>query len=255
MPQILRAITRAVSPAMNRCELGYLDRVEIDIGKATAQHRAYEACLAELGLEVVSLPAEPELPDSVFVEDPVVAVEEVAVVTRTGAASRRQEANSLAAALGCYRPVRFMREPGTLEGGDVLHAGKTLFAGVSGRSNLEGIRQLGDELKPFGYTVRPVEARGCLHLKSGGSSLGDGAALVNRAWVDAGALAGLRLIDVPAREPWAANVLAVHGVIVMPACFPETAELLDRLGYRVRTIDVSEMQKAEGAVTCMSILL
>lgn len=240
---------------MNRCELGYLDRVEIDVGKAAEQHRAYEACLAELGLDVVSLSAEPELPDSVFVEDPVVAVEEVAVVTRTGAVSRRKEADSLAAALGCYRPLRFMREPGTLEGGDVLHSGKTLFAGISGRSNLEGIRQLTEEVKPFGYTVRPVEARGCLHLKSGVSSLGDGAALVNRAWVDSDTLEGLRLIDVPEGEPWAANVLAVRGTILMPASFPRTAEMLERLGYRVRTVDISEIQKAEGAVTCMSILL
>jgi dimethylargininase len=255
MSETLTAITRAVSPAMNRCELGYLERVPLDVPKAAAQHGAYEACLAELGLEVVSLPAEPALPDSVFVEDPAVVVDEVAVITRTGAPSRRNEADSLAAVLGRYRPLRFLREPATLEGGDILHAGRILFAGVSRRSNLEGIRQLSSQTKPFGYIVRPVEARGCLHLKSGVSALGDGAALVNRAWVDAAALEGLRLIDVPQRESWAANVLAVRGTVVMPACFPETAAMLDRLGYRVRTLDVSEIQKAEGGVTCMSILL
>ncbi len=255
MAETWKAITRAVSPAMNRCELGYLERVPIDVAKAAAQHRAYEACLAELGVDLVSLPAEPDLPDSVFVEDPAVVVDEAAVITRTGAPSRRGEADSLAPILGRYRPLRFLREPATLEGGDILHVGKTLFAGVSRRSNFEGIRQLSSHAKPFGYAVRPVEARGCLHLKSGVSALGGGAALVNRAWVDAAALEGLRLVDVPEREPWAANVLSVGDAIVMPACFPETAEMLDRLGYRVRTLDVSEIQKAEGGVTCMSILL
>ncbi len=255
MQEMLTAITRAVSPGMNQCELSHLERVPIDVAKAAAQHRAYEACLGKLGATVVSLPAEPELPDSVFVEDPVVVVDEVAVITRTGAASRRNEANSLAAAVGKYRPLRYMSAPATLEGGDVLRVGTTLFAGVSGRTNAAGIRQLSDETKPFGYTVRPVEVRGCLHLKSAVSDLGDGAALVSRAWLDAEILTGLRLIDLPEREPWAANVLAIDGAIVMPAGFPETAEMLDGLGYRVRTLDLSEIQKAEGGVTCMSILL
>jgi dimethylargininase len=249
------AITRAVSPAMNRCELSHLERVPIDIARAAQQHSAYEACLRESGAAVVSLPAEPGMPDSVFVEDPVVAVDEVAVIARTGAASRRSEAVSLAAALEPYRPLRYMRAPATLEGGDVLRVGATLFTGISARTNPEGIRQLSEETKPFGYTVRPVEVRGCLHLKSAVSDLGGGAALVNRAWLNAESLDGLQLIDLPEREPWAANVLAIGGVIVMPAGFPETAEMLDRLGYRVRTIDVSEIQKAEGGVTCMSILL
>jgi dimethylargininase len=255
MPETLTAITRAVSPAMNRCELSHLKRVPIDVARAARQHSAYEACLRELGAAVVPLPAEPDLPDSVFVEDPVVVVDQVAVIARTGAASRRNEANSLAAALEPYRPLRRMRAPATLEGGDILRVGTTLFAGVSARTNAEGIRQLSDETKPFGYTVRPVEVRGCLHLKSAVSDLGDGAVLVNRAWLDAERLDGLRLIDLPECEPWAANVLAIEGVIVMPAGFPETAEMLDGLGYRVRTLDVSEIQKAEGGLTCMSILL
>lgn len=255
VPQTLKAITRAVSPSMNACELGYLSRVPIDIAKADAQHTAYEALLEELGVGVISLPADPELPDSVFVEDPVVVVEELAVIARTGALSRRAEAAVLAAALEPYRPLSFMRDPATLDGGDILPVGRTLFAGISRRTNQEGIRQLREATEPFGYTVQPVEARGCLHLKSGVSGLGDGAALVHRAWVDADALRGLRLIDVPEREPWAANVLAINGTVVMPASFPETAELLDGLGYRVRTLDIAEIQKAEGALTCMSILL
>lgn len=255
MQEMPTASTRAVSPSMNRCELGYLERVTIDVARAAAQQQAYEACLRELGVELISLPAEPDLPDSVFVEDPVVVVDEVAVIARAGAPSRRAEADSLAVVLNRFRPLRYMQEPATLDGGDVLRVGRAIFAGASRRTNSEGLQQLRDATKPFGYTVTPVEIRGCLHLKSGISGLGDGAAFVNRQLVDAEALSGLRLIDVPPREPWAANVLAIEGTIVMPACFPETAELLDGLGYRVRTLDISEIQKAEGAMTCMSILL
>ncbi len=253
MQRMTLAITRAVSPAMERCELSHLERAPIDLALADRQHHEYEACLAELGLQVISLAAEPDLPDSVFVEDPVVVVDEVAVIARTGAVSRRREAESLAEALRPHRPLHFMQAPATLDGGDVLHVGRTIYAGLSHRTNREGIRQLEEATTPFGYSVVPVEVRGCLHLKSGVSSLGDGAALVNRAWVDTSALHGLGLIDVP--ETWGANVLAIHGTVVMPASFPETAAMLEGLGYRVRTVDVSEMQKAEGAVTCMSVLL
>ena len=117
---MLTAITRAVSPSINRCELGYLERQPIDVEKAAEQHKRYEECLRELGVPVVSLPAEPEMPDSMFVEDPAVVVDEVAVMTRMGAESRRKESESLAAALARFRPLRWMRQPATLEGGDVL---------------------------------------------------------------------------------------------------------------------------------------
>ena len=131
----LTAITRGVSPAINRCELGFLPRQEIDVEKASAQHQAYEACLRDLGVAVVSLPPEPDLPDSMFVEDPAVVVDEVAVMTRMGAASRRGEAATLAPVLARYRPLRWMKEPGTLEGGDVLRLGRTLYVGLSARTN------------------------------------------------------------------------------------------------------------------------
>lgn len=252
---MLTAITRAVSPAINRCELGYLPRQEIDLSKAAEQHRRYEECLGELGMAVVSLPAEPELPDSMFVEDPAVVVDEVAVMTRMGAQSRRGESKSLAEALARYRPLRWLREPATLEGGDVLRIGKTLYVGLSGRSNKAGIAQLEEELRSFGYSVRPVEVRGCLHLKSACCSLGDRAILANREWVDMGAFEGLPIIDVPASEPRAANVLTVGETVVVPASFPETAGLIERLDWKVRTLDISELMKAEAGLTCSSILL
>ena len=252
---MLTAITRAVSPAINRCELGYVPRQEIDFSKATEQHRRYEACLRELGITVVSLPAEPELPDSMFVEDPAVVVNEVAVMTRMGAESRRKESESLAEALARYRPLRWLREPATLEGGDVLRIGKTLYVGLSKRTSQAGIAQLEEELRPFGYSVRPVEVRGCLHLKSACCSLGDRAILANREWMDTAPFDGLTIIDVPASEPRAANVLTVGDTVLVPASFPETAELLQQLRWKVRTLDISELMKAEAGLTCSSILM
>jgi len=248
------AITRAVSPAINRCELGFLNRQEIDVAKASEQHRGYQALLAELGATVVSLPAEPDYPDSVFVEDPAVVVEEVAIMTRMGAASRRGESQSLASALQAYRPLEWLREPATLEGGDVMRLGRTIYVGVSHRTNLAGIRQLADKLNPRGYTVLPVEVRGALHLKSACCPLGDDAILVNREWLEIETLAPYRLIDVAAGEARAANVLAVGGSVVVPECFPRTAEKLDQEGFRVRTLDVSELMKAEAGVTCCSLI-
>ena len=136
--RMLTAITRAVSPSMEACELTYLERQPIDIARAREQHRAYEACLAELGVEVISLPAEADYPDAVFVEDAAVVLDEVAVMTRMGAASRRGEAESLARVLERYRPLRWLREPATLDGGDVMLAGKTLYVGCDGAEQRGG---------------------------------------------------------------------------------------------------------------------
>ena len=251
---MLTAITRAVSPAIDRCEIGFIERLPIDLAKANEQHRRYEALLAELGANVVSLPAEPDYPDSVFVEDPAVVLDEVAIMTRMGAESRRGESASLARAIEPYRPLRWLREPATLEGGDVMRIGRTLYVGVSQRSNREGIEQLTAELAPFGYSVAPVPVRGALHLKTACCSLGNGAILANRAWLDLAPLAQFRIVDVAPGEGRGANVLEVGGSVIIPASFPRTAELLDREGLRVRPLDVSELMKAEAGVTCCSLL-
>jgi len=251
---MLKAVTREVSPAMNRCELSYLDRVEIDIVKAAEQHRRYEDCLRDIGVDVIVLPAEPELPDSVFVEDPAVVVDEVAIMTRPGAESRRREGETLEKTLARFRPLRWMQAPATLEGGDVMRAGRTLYAGASARTNSAGLAQLSEQLKPYGYEVKAVEVRGCLHLKSGCCYLGDGIVLANREWADTSALEGLRIVEVAPNEPWAANVLTIGGVALMPAGFPATAEIVERLGWKVRTVDISEPRKAEAGVTCSSLI-
>jgi dimethylargininase len=250
----LTAITRGVSPAINRCELGFLPRQEIDVEKATAQHQAYEACLRDLGVAVVSLPPEPDLPDSMFVEDPAVVVDEVAVITRMGATSRRGEAATLAPVLARYRPLRWIEHPGTLEGGDVLRVGRTIYIGLSGRTNQAGIDQFTEYLRPFGYSVKPVPVRECLHLKSACTRLDDRTLLANRAWLDPSTFQGLRIVDVPSEEPRAANVLAIGATVLVPTPFPGTGALLERQGWKVQLLDISELMKAEAGLTCSSIL-
>jgi dimethylargininase len=251
---MLKAITRAVSPAIGQCELHVLARVEIDVAKAAAQHQAYQRALAEAGLAVTSLPPQPDLPDSVFVEDPAVVLDEIAVMTRMGALSRRPESESLAEALCAFRPLRWMSEPATLEGGDVMRIGRRLFAGLSARTNSQGIEQLGALTEEFGYTVVPVRVKGCLHLKSACTPLGGDAIVANRAMLDMAPLAGLRVIDVAPQEPWAGNTLSIDGTLLIPSAYPRTAELLARAGYRVRALDISELMKAEAGLTCSSLI-
>src|SRR5258705_1374077 len=187
---MLTAITREISPTINNGELSFHARQPIDVTKAIAQHKAYQDCLAQLGVRVVSLPAETELPDAVFVEDPVVIVDEVAVISIMGAPSRRPEAGSLVDTLSRYRPIKFLVEPATLDGGDVLRAGRFVFVGLSQRTNREAFSQLSDMLGGYGYRVQPVEVRGCLHLKSACSYIGSNTMLVNPSWIDAERLHG-----------------------------------------------------------------
>jgi dimethylargininase len=252
MPLI--AITRPVSSSINYCELSFHARQPIDVAKAIAQHKAYQNCLAELGVRIISLPAKPELPDAVFVEDLAVMVDEVAVISIMGAPSRRPEASSLADTLSRYRPIKFLVEPATLDGGDVLRAGRFVFVGLSQRTNRKACSQLSDLLGGYGYQVQAVEVRGCLHLKSACSYIGSDTMLVNRSWIDTERLRGFELLDVPDEEPAAANALLVEDVVIIPASFPKTRALLEGRGFRVRTIDLSELQKAEAGVTCSSLI-
>jgi dimethylargininase len=249
---MLRALTRQVGSSFASCELTFLERQAIDVAKAMEQHRAYEVCLAELGVHVTSLPADPLFPDGVFVEDPAIVLNEVAIITRPGAESRRGETVSIAQALLPFRELRYIREPATLEGGDVLLIGKTLYVGLSRRTNREGIAQLADMLDPLGYRVVPVEVTGCLHLKSGACWAGGDVILANREWVDVSPFRDFKIVDVA--EPSAADVLPIGDTLLVPSNFVRTCERLEASGIRVRPIDVSELQKAEAGVTCMSLV-
>jgi dimethylargininase len=250
----LIAITREVSTSINNCQLSFHAREPIDVARAITQHRAYQDCLAELGVRVVSLPAEPELPDAVFVEDPAVVVDEVAVISIMGAPSRRPEARSLADALFHYRPIKFLADPTTLDGGDVLRIGRRVFVGLSQRTNREACSQLRGVLRAFDYELQSVEVKDCLHLKSACSYIGNDTVLINRSWIDAERLRGFQLLDIPDEEPAAANALLIKDVVIIPASFSKTRALLEQRGFRVRTIDLSELQKAEAGVTCGSLI-
>jgi dimethylargininase len=250
----LVAITRPVSSSINMCELSFHARQPIDVAKAMAQHKAYQHCLAGLGVEIVSLPAAPEFPDAVFVEDAAVVVDEVAVIPIMGAPSRRPESRTLIDTLSLYRAIKFLVEPATLDGGDVLRAGRVVLVGLSERTNREGFSQLRELLEPYGYEVQPMKMRQCLHLKSACSHIGRNAMLINRSWVDAERLGGFDLIEVPQEEPAAANALLVSDVVIIPASFPRTRALLEKRGFRVQVVDLSELQKAEAGVTCGSLI-
>jgi dimethylargininase len=240
---------------MGECELTHLHREAIDVDLAAAQHEAYRAALAELGFTILQLEAQPDLPDSVFVEDAAVVLEELAIITRPGAPARRPETVSIAEALAPVRRLAHITAPGTLDGGDVLWLGSRLFVGQSGRTNADGIRQLRALVEPFGYTVTAVPVEGCLHLKSAVTEVAPDTLLINPRWIPATVFGACRLIEVDPREPHGANALLAAGAVLYPASWPATGSRLDAEGIDVRPLDISEISKAEGAVTCCSLLI
>jgi dimethylargininase len=250
----LVAITRQVSPAVEQCELTHLERQPIDLQRAQAQHREYEEALRSLGVQVVSLPPLPDLPDSVLVEDAAIVLDECAIITRPGADSRRAEAELIAQGLSPYRKLFRIQSPATVDGGDVLVVGKTMFVGISSRSNRAAIEQMQAILFPFGYAVRGVEVTGCLHLKSAVTQVGKNLLLVNPAWVEKKNFPGMEFIEIAPSEPYAANAVFVGENVVYPSAFPETRKRLESAGIKLVVVDASELAKAEGAVTCCSIL-
>ena len=248
------AVTRDVSRSLGDCELSYVDRVSIDVERAAAQHEAYRSALASLGCEVIGLAAEHELPDAVFVEDVAIVLDELAVVTRPGAPSRRAEVASIARELGRHRALATIEAPGTLDGGDVLTIDRTIYVGVSARTNADGIAQLRNRVRAAGYIVQAVPIRGCLHLKSAVTEVAEGTVLINPEWVDRIAFAPFHQIDIDRDEPHAANALRIGDGVVYPSSFPRTLRRLESAGIRPTLVDVSELQKAEGAVTCCSLV-
>jgi dimethylargininase len=249
------AFTRAVSPNIAECELTHLARTPIDVDTARTQHHAYEQLLATLGCEVRRLTPLPDHPDAVFIEDTAVVFDEIAVITRPGAASRRTETSAVEAALIGLRPVARIVVPGTLDGGDVLTVGRNVYVGRTARTNDDGLAQLRDALAPYGYQVHGVDVTGCLHLKSAVTAIDDATVLLNPAWVNRAIFAHYRVVEVDPSEPMAANVLRIGDQLVYGASYPRTQARLESLGCTLHTVDASELAKAEGAVTCCSLVL
>lgn len=250
----LKAITHTISPQLNQCQLSFREREPIDIQLASRQHAAYCEMLRRQGLDVIELSANHLYPDSVFVEDNAVVVDEVAVICRMGAESRRAEVEAIEAELSKYRQTIRLEAPATLEGGDVLRMGKKIFVGKSARSNSAGIRALSEILSPYGYQVIPVAVSGCLHLKSACTALDDYTIIANPRWLDPAPFQEYKIVPVCKEEPEAANVLRVNHAVCMMENFPKTVRRVKDLGCRVDTIDISELLKAEAGLTCSSII-
>src|SRR5215203_1301519 len=249
------ALTRSVSPAMADCELTHMSRVPIDVALAAKQHAAYERALETLGCSVHRLPSTTDIPDAVFIEDMAVALDEIAIIMRPGAASRRHEIAEVAEWLKHRMLLARIEAPGTMDGGDVLVVGRQMFVGATSRTNAEGHEQLRRIVEYFGYTINVVEVRGCLHLKSAVTAISDDVLLVNRAWVPDSAFKDFELVDVHPSEPSAANVVHVGSRLLYSAAFPWTLERLRGRNLQVTTVDVGELAKAEGAVTCCSVIM
>jgi dimethylargininase len=251
---MLTAITRKVSSSLANCELSFIERKPIELEKARAQHHAYETLLEKLGAKVISLPEECDLPDSMFVEDPAIVLDEVAIICPLGTGTRRKEAPSLAIALEPFRKLAYVKLPGMLEGGDVLRVGKKIFAGLTERSNPEGVRQLAVIAEHHGYDLTAVPVTGCLHLKSAVTYLGRNTLLGNRTWFQWNRFASFDWVDVDPAEPHAGNALAIGESIVFPASYPKTRARIEARGFHVESLDISELQKAESGLTCSSLL-
>ena len=249
------AITRDISPRFNECELTHIDRTPIDLDIARAQHHEYVNALAAIGCQIVELPAETDLPDSVFVEDIAFILDEVAVITRPGADSRKPETASIIQALTPLRALVQVTAPATVDGGDVLVLGKNIYVGISTRSNQAAIHQLQELLDVYGYKVTGVEMHDCLHLKTALTKVDDNTVLINPNWVDTSHFKDLNWIEVDPTEPFAANCLPVNGFLIYPTSFPKTRAKLEAHGCKICAVTVDELAKAEGAVTCCSLII
>ncbi|HKY05494.1 MAG TPA: arginine deiminase family protein [Blastocatellia bacterium] len=251
---MLRAITHKVSSRIADCELTFIDRASIDLEKAERQHALYSAALEKLGVAITRLSENDSYPDACFVEDTAVVVDELAVMCSMGVASRRGETPLIERELSRHREIARVSLPATIEGGDVLRVGKKVFVGRSTRTNDQGIAELARLLSPLGYTVVPVLTKQSLHLKSVCTAIDDQTLIVNPNWIGLDPFGGFNLVHTPADEPWAGNVVRVGNSVCVQAGFPRTVETVKRAAERVEVVDTSELGKAEGALTCLSII-
>ncbi len=226
-----------------------------DLSRMLAQHAAYADALRSLALQVEVLDPLPGFPDAYFVEDVAVVVPELGIVTRPGALARRGEADAIVPALAGHRPLARLEDPATLDGGDVLVAERTVFIGLSTRTNVPGAEQLARLLEPHGYRSYTVPVAAGLHLKSSVSWLGGETLLVSRRLADQPELRAFRHLLVDVAEEPACNTLLVNGTLLTPAGFPKTRHQLDGTGLPVVELDLTEARKMDGGLTCMSLRL
>lgn len=252
---MLRVLMRRPSKSLSRAELTHVKRQIIDTTLAASQHQAYRLAVGSLVNEVIELPELEDYPDSVFVEDTLLAFPECYVLTRPGAISRRNEPTHIHQALPADRPIFRIQEPATMDGGDVLTIGKSVFVGISTRTTADAVAELRSLLRPFGYTVTGLSLGQALHLKTAVTALDDTTVVMNPHWIRADLFAGYRIIKIAPDEPFAANILNVRGTRFIQQSCTETAAQLQHEGYEVRRLEISEFAKAEAGLTCMSVVI
>jgi dimethylargininase len=248
------ALTHQPSPNLQACERTFVPLMSIDAALARQQHQAYCQALTDCGAEVRVLDFNLNLPDCAFIEDTAVVLDAVAILCSMGTPSRQAEPAGIEAVLREYRAVERILPPATLEGGDVLQIGRRLLVGQSSRTSGNGIAAFQEITSRFGYRVTAIPVRGSLHLKTACTALPDGRLLINPDWVDVGSLAEFDRIPIPKEEPFAANICLAGQNVLLPGSHRQTAELLKQLGFATRAVDISEFSKAEGGVTCLSLL-
>jgi dimethylargininase len=249
------ALTHAPSTNMDQGQRTHIARVRISYDLAVQQHAAYCKMLRDCGADVATLDVNRDQPDGTFIEDTAVVLDEIAVLASMGAESRRSEPMRIEPVLRQYHDLQRIEAPATLEGGDVLRVRRTLLVGLSARTNWAGVQALECIVRRYGYRVLAVPVRHCLHLKTACTALPDDSLLVNPSWLDVESLHEFRKVSIPPEESWAANTLSINGKVCLAAAHVQTADLLVRRGFTVRIVDLSEFAKAEGCVTCLSLLL
>lgn len=227
-----------------------------DFNKALRQHEKYCEALIRCGLEVTILEADDKYPDGCFVEDTAVVTEKTAIITRPGAESRQGEESETGRILSFLMPTEIIRNPGTLDGGDVMRAENHFFIGISGRTNREGSHQLSQFLSEYGYSSSEIIVGPGLHLKTGITYMDKGNFIATREFAlkISGKFPDSNIILVDKDEAYAANCLLINDFLLMPAGFPKTKRKIAGSGYRIIEVDVSEFRKMDGGLTCLSLL-
>jgi dimethylargininase len=251
---MLIGLTHTVSPNLAQGEVTYIDRAPVDYTLALQQHDQYCSTLAAHGVEVKKLAMNSDYPDSCFVEDTTIVLDEIVIITRMGTASRRGETAGIAAEISKYRETVAIEQPASIEGGDVLRIGKTLFVGLSTRTNAQGIEALTAIVQYFGYKVIPVSVTGCLHLKTACTAVSDDTLLINPLWIETAPLQDFTLLPVSPDEQWAANTIRVNDTLFVQAGFPSMLEQVRKFTTNIELLNISEFRKVEAGLSCLSIL-
>ncbi len=247
-----RALVREPSNSFPSCISSHPLHHSVSVKQAKLQHQKYCEVLTELGLEVFKLPPDDRFPDSCFVEDTAIIHKDRVLISRLGARSRRGEEHEIREYLDKYLKVKEAAAPATIEGGDVIHLPQYLISGISQRTNKEGVMQLADWLQ---LEVKPILDKSIIHLKSHVTFLERNTVIVNDSISNHPVFRSFAKIVVPTDEEYAANTLTINGVVLIPDGYPKTAQKLMNAGFEIIQLEMSEFQKCEGALTCLSLLL